>query len=169
MFLCSCTHLTGEQSIEFREVLIKFADIFAQNDNDLGFCTATEHTIDTGDAKPIKQQMRRVPLGFADEEEKYLKKMLDSGVIIPSKSEWAFPSVLICKKDGTVHWYIDFGAVNAITHKDTFPLPLIEDCRELLEGVEFMNTLDMNSGYYQFAMAAADQCKTVFLTKYGLF
>ena len=168
MFLRSCTHLTDEQSIEFGEVLIKFADIFAQNDNDLGLFTATEHTIDTGDAKPIKQRMRRVPLGFADEE-KYLKKMLDSGVIIPSNSEWASPSVLIRKKDGTVRWCIDFRAVNAITRKDAFPLPLIEECRDLLEGVEFMSTLDMNSGYYQFAMAAADQCKTAFLTKYGLF
>ena len=169
MFLRSCTHLTDEQSIEFGEVLIKFADIFAQNDNDLGLFTATEHTIDTGDAKPIKQWMRRVPLGFADEEEKYLKKMLDSGVIIPSNSEWASPSVLICKKDGTVRWCIDFRAVNAITCRDAFPLPLIEECRDLLEGVEFMSTLDMNSGYYQFAIVAADQCKTAFLTKYGLF
>ena len=108
MFLCSCTHLTDEQSVEFGEVLIKFADIFAQNDNDLGLFTATEHTMDTGDAKPIKQRMRRIPLGFADEEEKYLKKMLDSGVIVPSNSDWASPCVLIWKKDGTVHWCIDF-------------------------------------------------------------
>ena len=48
-------------------------------------------------------------------------------------------------------------------------MPLIEECRDLLKGVEFMSTLDMNSGYYQFVMAAADQCKTAFLTKYGLF
>ena len=68
MFLRSCTHLTDEQSIEFGEVLIKFADIFAQHDNDLGLFTATEHSMDTGDAKPIKQRMQRVPLGFADEE-----------------------------------------------------------------------------------------------------
>ena len=101
MFLRSCTHLTDEQSIEFGEVLIKFADIFAQNDNDLWLFTATEHTMDTGDAKPIKQRMRRVPLGFADEE-RYLKKMLDSGVIVPSNSDWASPCVLIWKKDGTV-------------------------------------------------------------------
>ena len=113
--------------------------------------------------------MKRAPLEFTDEEEKYLKKMLDSRVIIPSNSKWASPSVLICKKDGTVCWCIDFRAVNAITCKDAFPLPPIEECRDLLEGVEFMSTLDMNSGYYQFAMAAADQCKTTFLTKYGLF
>ena len=48
-------------------------------------------------------------------------------------------------------------------------MPLIEECLDALEGVEFMSTLDMNSGYYQFAMALADRCKTAFLTKYGLF
>ena len=169
MFLRSCVNLTDEQSIEFGEVLLQYQDVFAQNDNDLGCFTATEHSIDTGDAKPIKQRMRRVPLGFADEEEVYLKKMLDSGVIQPSNSEWASPCVLIRKKDGTVRWCIDFRALNEVTKKDAFPLPLIEECMDALEGVEFMSTLDMNSGYYQFAMSAADRCKTAFLTKYGLF
>ena len=55
MYLQSCVHLTEEQSIEFGEVLIKFGDIFAKHDNDLGLFTKGEHTIDTGDTKPIKQ------------------------------------------------------------------------------------------------------------------
>ena len=55
MYLHSCVHLTEEQSIKFGEVLIKFGDIFAKHDNDLGLFTEGEHTIDTGDAKPIKQ------------------------------------------------------------------------------------------------------------------
>ena len=168
MYLQSCVHLTEEQSIEFGEVLIKFGDIFAKHDNDLGLSTKGEHTIDMGHAKPIKQQMRRTPLCFANEEESYLKKMLDNGIIQPSNSEWASPSVPIQKKDGSVHWKIDFRAVNKVTKKDSYPLPLIEECLDALEG-EFMSTLDMNSRYYQFAMALADRCKTAFLTKYGLF
>ena len=56
-----------------------------------------------------------------------------------------------------------------MTQKDSFPLPLIEECLDALEGVQYMSTLDMNSGYFQFAMALADRCKTAFLTKYGLF
>ena len=55
IFLQCCVHLTEEQSIEFGEVLIKFGDIFAKHDNDLGLFTKGEHTIDTGEAKPIKQ------------------------------------------------------------------------------------------------------------------
>ena len=48
-----------------------------------------EHSIDTGDTPPIKQWMRRTPLHLCDEEEAYLKKMLDSKVIQPYNSEWA--------------------------------------------------------------------------------
>ena len=96
MFLCSCVHLTDEESAKFGEVLIMYADLFAKNDNDC--FTEMEHSIDTGDTPPIKEQMRRTPLRFRDEEEAYLKKMLDSKVIQPSNSEWASPSVLIQKK-----------------------------------------------------------------------
>ena len=168
MFLCSCVHLTDEESAELGEVLIMYADLFAKNDNDLGCFTEMEHFIDTGDTPPIKQRMRRTPLRFCDEEE-YLKKMLDSKVIQPSNSEWASPSVLIWKKDGSVCWTIDFHVINAVTRKDSFPLPLIKECLDALECVQYMSTLDMNSGYFQFAMALADRCKTAFLTKYGLF
>ena len=169
MFLHSCVHLNDEESAEFGEVLIQYQGLFAKNDNDLGCFTEMEHSIDTGDTPPIKQRMRRTPLCFHNEEEAYLKKMLDSKVIQPSNSEWASPSVLIGKKDGSISWTIDFHAINAVTWKDSFPLPLIEECLDALEGAQYMGTLDMNSGYFQFAMALADRCKTAFLTKYGLF
>ena len=169
MFLHSCVHLTDEESAEFGEVLIMYADLFAKIDNDLGCFTGMEHSIDTGITPPIKQQMRRTPLCFHDEEEAYLKKMLDSKVIQSSNSEWASPSVLIQKKDCSVCWTIDFCAINAVTWKDSFPLALIEECLDTLEGVQYISTLDMNSGYFQFAIALANRCKTAFLTKYGLF
>ena len=95
MFLRSYVHLADEESTKFGRVLIMYADFFAKNDNDLSCFTEMEHSIDTGDTLPIKQQMRRTPLCFRDEEEAYLKKKLDSKVTQPSNSEWASPSVLI--------------------------------------------------------------------------
>ena len=62
-------HLTDEESAEFGEVLIMYADLIAKNDNDLGCFTEMELSFDTGDTLPIKQQMRRTPLCFHDEEE----------------------------------------------------------------------------------------------------
>lgn len=52
--------------------------MFAKYEFDLGNFTAVEHSIDTGSAKPIKQRMRRTPMGFAEEEEAHLKKDVES-------------------------------------------------------------------------------------------
>ncbi len=55
--------------------------MFAKNEFDLGSFTSLEHDIDTENARPVKQIMRRTPACFAGEEEAHLKKMLDAGVI----------------------------------------------------------------------------------------
>lgn len=67
--------------------------------------------------------MRRTPIGFQAEEDKLEKKMLASGVLKESYSDWASPSVLVRKKNGSVRWCIDFRAVNAVTTKDVYLLP----------------------------------------------
>ena len=87
MFENSCSELTEDQSIIFGNLLIEYRNVFAKDDTDLGCFAGVEQHINTGDAKPIKQPMRRVPLAFVGEEEKHLKKMLDYEVIQPSTSE----------------------------------------------------------------------------------
>ena len=169
MFKSSCANLSEAQSIVFGNLLIEYQVVFARDDTDLGCFKGVEHRIDTGDAKPIKQPMRRVPMAFAGEEEKHLKKMLDCGVIQPSTSEWSSPTVLVRKRDGDIRWCIDFREVNSVTRKDAYPLPLIEQCLDALADVFFMSTLDMNSGYWQLLLAAADRSKTAFQTKDGLY
>ena len=52
--------------------MISCPDVSTKSNIDLGSFTAIKHQIDTGDFPPIKQPARRTPLGFADEEEKYL-------------------------------------------------------------------------------------------------
>ena len=136
---------------------------------DLGRFTDIKHPIHTSDAAPIKQKMRRTPLGFEAEEKAHLDKLLESGVIRPSSSEWASPPVLVRKKDGKVRYCIDYRALNNVTNKDAFPLPNIDECLDVLEGTEFFCTLDMCSGYYQIEVFDADRHKTAFITKYGLY
>lgn len=169
LFERSTEHLNAEQSAQLASLLVEFQDVFARDDFDLGCFTAVKHKIDTGDAKPIKQRMRRVPLGFAHEEDGHLEKMLQCGVIEPSTSDWASPPVLVRKKDGSVRWCIDYRALNNVTQKDAFPLPLISECLDTLSGTEFLSTLDLASGYWQIEMDEADRHKTAFLTKHGLY
>ena len=165
----SIAHLNHSQAEILAQVLGSYSDVFAESDFDLGNFTAIEHAIDTGDAKPIKQHMRRTPACFANEEEEHLTKMLKAGVIQESCSDWASSPVLIRKRDGTVRWCIDYRKLNDVTVKDTFPLPLVEDCLDTLAGNTWFSKLDANSAYWQVKVKEEDRKKTAFLTKFGLF
>ena len=134
----------------------------------LGNYTAFEHAIDTGDATAVEQKFRRTPASFEGKEEKHLEKMLKADVIEPSMSEWASP-VLVRERDSSVRWCVDYRALNKVTKKDVFPLPLIEECIDTLAGYMWLSKLDATWGYWQIKVKEDDKCKTAFTTKYGLF
>ncbi|KAK3085526.1 hypothetical protein FSP39_004678 [Pinctada imbricata] len=132
LFERSKQELTTEEQNKLKEVLIDNADAFSSHDLDLGSFDTIEHGIDTGEATPIKHRLRRTPVCFAGEEEKHLEKMIEAGVIEPSLSEWAAPPVLIRKRDGSVRWCVDYRALNKVTKKEVFPLPIVEECLDAL-------------------------------------
>ena len=123
LYTDACTRLTKSQARKVSAVLLKYAEVFAATDLDIGRFTALVHYVKTGNAFPIKQGMRRTPLGFEGEEKKTIDSMLDAGVIEPSCAEWASPPVLVRKKDGTWRYCIDFRAVNNVTVKHAYPCP----------------------------------------------
>lgn len=162
-------HLSSQEKVLLQDVLLSYSDVFAQNEFDLGNFTAIEHNIDTGDAAPIKQRLRRTPACYVGEEEKHLNKLLDAGVIEPSISEWASGPVLVRKKDGTLRWCVDYRALNKVTKKDVFPLPLVDECLDTLTGSVWFSKLDANWVYLQVKVKDSDKEKTAFITKYGSF
>ena len=165
----SKNELSPDQQSCLAQLLSQYGDVFASSEYDLGDFTAIEHSIDTEGARPIKQRMRRTPPGFAEEEEAHLKKMLDAGVIQESSSDWAAPPVLIRKRDGSVRWCIDYRALNDVTIKDVYPLPLVDECLDTLAGSVWFSKLDANSAYWQIKIREKDRKKTAFITKYGLY
>ena len=130
-------------------MLSEHEDVFARDQFDLGTFTKIERGLQTEQAPPVKQHMRRTPACFVNEEEANLKKMLDAGVIQESTSEWASLPVLVRKRDGTVRWCIDYRQLNNVTVKDVFPLPLVDDCLDTLTGSVWFSKLDANSAYWQ--------------------
>jgi hypothetical protein len=163
--------LNGQEQTQLSELLCEFEDVFAKSEFDLGKFNTIQHGIDTGANRPVKQRIRRTPLGFAGEEEAQLKKMLGAGVIRPSVSEWASAPVLIRKRCGSVRWCVDYRALNALTIKDVFLLLLVDECLDTLAGNVWYSKLDANSAYWQLKIKPEDYSKTAFITKYmyGLF
>ena len=93
-----------------------------------------EHIIKVTDDTPFKEQFRQIPPPMVEEVRNHLKEMLESGAIRPSQSAWFNTVVLVWKKDGGLHFCIDFCLLNACTKKDSYPLPRIQEVLESLVG-----------------------------------
>ena len=169
LFDKSAGKLTVEQASRLRDLLTENSDLFANSPSDLGKTNVVEHTIDTGTAKPIKQAARRPPRTLAGKEDEIIQEQLKAGVIRESTSPWASPMVYVMKKDGTIRPCVDYRKLNENTLKDAYPLPRIDDCLDSFENAKYYSTLDLQSGYWQIAMAEKDKPKTAFVTRSGLY
>ena len=95
--------------------------------------------------------------------------MLDVNVVEPCDSPWSSPVVLVRKKDGKIRFCVDYRQVNAVTRKDSYPLPNIQDTYDGLAGAVLFSSLDLASGYWQVEVKESDRPKTAFATREGLF
>eukprot|EP00108_Taenia_solium_P003581 TsM_001204000 transcript=TsM_001204000 gene=TsM_001204000 len=95
--------------------------------------------------------------------------MISVDVIRPSKSPWASPIALVKKSDRSLRLYVDYGKLNAVTKKDAFPLPHVNDSLDSLHGSKWFSTLDLKSGYWQVEVAEVDREKTAFIVPNGLY
>ena len=73
------------------------------------------------------------------------------------------------KKDGSICFYVDYRKINKITRKDSYPLPRVDDLLDLLEGAQWVSTLDLASGYWQVEVDPQHREKTAFTTGQGLY
>ena len=93
--------MSQTQKKQIANLLRNYGDTFSSSDSDLGRTGIIKHNIPTGDAVPIKQPMRSVPVHLQEEVNKQLDMMLENDIIQPSTSPWASGIVLVKKKDGT--------------------------------------------------------------------
>ena len=165
----SRSELSTDELFRIKALIDKYDHVFSKNEHDLGYCDTNGFKIDTGTAAPIKSRAYRIPYAQQHKINALISDMLKHKIISKSNSPWASPIVLIKKKDGTDRFCIDYRKLNKITVKDNYPVPLIEETIDSLEGSKYFTTLDMSSGYWQMALDESAKEKTAFISNKGLF
>ena len=108
-----------ENVVAVKELVLAYHDVFVLESNELGCTSAIEHEICIENDKPFKKRFWGIPLPLLEEVCASLQDMLEAGVIHPSQSPWGNTVILVWKKDGTLHFCMDFRHLNACTNKDS--------------------------------------------------
>ena len=78
-----------------------------------------------------------MPANDLEEIKKQIKELLEKGYIRPSSSPWGAPVLLVEKKDGSLRMVVDYRALNEVTIKNKYPLPMINDLFDQLQGAKY--------------------------------
>lgn len=148
-----------------------FADVFSETKAD----TLPEHR--PYDLKIETEEGTTPPFGpiyslsavEAEALRTYLDDNVRSGFIRPSTSPAGAPILFVKKKDGSLRLCVDYRGLNKITRKDRYPLPLISDLLDAPGKARIYTKIDLRHAYNLVRVAAGDEWKTAFRTRYGSF
>lgn len=161
------TPMERKQVVEF---LRRWIRVFAPNPQKPGIYKGPEMRIIT-EGGPIKSMPRQVNPIKQEIQREHTKLMLENGIITPSNSPWASPVIMVPKKGGELRFCIDYRRVNAVTKKDAYPLPRVEDVLNALgtEKAKIFSKLDLASSFWQLPIHEDDREKTAFTTSSGTY
>jgi len=111
------------------------------------------------------------PLSPVEQKEldSFLEENLCTRRIHLSKSPMAAPVFFIKKKDGSLQLVQDYRALNSMTVKNKYPLPLISELVSQLCGARYFTKLDVHWSFNNVRIKPGDEWKAVFRTNRGLF
>ena len=130
-----------------------------------------EHAIELkpGSRAPVPRPLRHGSSRDAEVMREYIDAGLRSGQLLPSTSPYGSMALVVMKKDGSPRVVIDYRALNEITIKNKYPLPLMDELFDRVVNAKWFTKIDLRSGFHQIAIRPEDREKTAFRTRYGSF
>jgi len=116
--------LSTSERAKAQQLFLNYDDVFSRGPFDMGRTILIEQTIDTGKHRPIRQAFRRHPIAQLETTDHHVDELIKNDFTEPAASPWASNILLVKKKDGSYRLCVDYRAVNAVTYKDTYQLPL---------------------------------------------
>ncbi|KZS07239.1 Uncharacterized protein APZ42_029099, partial [Daphnia magna] len=162
-------NLHEDKKSDVLKILKSSISCFAFSEDNLGHCALVEHDINTRVNPPIHQLTCKSAWKERTVIQKQVEGMLRMGIIEHSDSPWSSPVVLVKKKGESWHFFVDYRKLNAVTVKDSYPLPRMADTLSRLEGATIFSSMNFESGYHQVLVASKDRPKTAFVSADGLY
>ena len=120
-------------------------------------------------SKPHFRKQYRMTVAEKAELTRRVRELLDKGMVEPSTSPFSAPILFVRKPDGSLRMVLDYRGLNAMTVKNRYPLPRIDDLLDSIKHAKVFSCIDLASGYHQLELPEADRPKTAFATHMGHF
>lgn len=162
------SHLNTDVAYKVRGLIQNYSDIFSNEDEILTSTSKVKHQIVTEQVAPIAKRQYPVPYHQKPILQKEIARLLESNIIRESVSPWSAPVVLITKEtpggEQKIRMCIDYRGLNAVTKRDFYPLPNLQQSFDYFGKANLFSTLDVRSAYHQIDMVEGDKEKTAFST-----
>jgi predicted aspartyl protease len=99
----------------------------------------------------------------------YLLDNLDKGFIEDSQAPHASPTLFVKKPDESLRFCVDFRKLNALSRKDRYPLPLIDETLARISQAKIFTKLDIRQAFHRIRMHPDSEELTTFRTRYGAY
>lgn len=167
-------HMTKEQHSELIKIIHKCPNLFSEPNEKLTYTTMVKGEIRTTTRDPVYSKSYPYPMALKNEVEKEIRKLLEDGIIRPSRSPynspvWVVPKKMDASGEKKFRMVIDYRKLNAITIADKYPIPEIYEILANLSKNQWFSIVDLKSGFHQIPLKDSDIEKTAFSVNNGKF
>lgn len=152
---------------ELSKLLDNYKPCFSKDLREIGTCKIGELKIELTTDQPVSVRPYKVPFAKQQVVKNMVDELLENGIVSKSNSSYASAIVMVKKATGEDRMCVDYRRLNAITIKQPFPMPTVENLLGQLAGYTYFTTLDLMSGYYQIPIHPNSQKYTAFVTQDG--
>jgi hypothetical protein len=158
------SHLSATDREKLLSLLLKFEELFNGTLGDWNLLPPVSFELKEG-MKPYHGRPYPIPQIHKAALMKEIDRLCSIGVLkCQPDSEWASPTFIISKKDGTVRTISDFRELNKRIVRKPYPIPKISTTLQELEGFTYVTALDLNMGYYTIRLdpKSSEICTIIF-------